>query len=874
MMSRIEFPNEERPLSKWVVQEGSLDKMRSNHTARLILSMLRPENIFTRRTRGDDLQMRLEEDLLSTGQMDVLGDIFKKKDETVQYPYWFMNSTDMSTGRIIPFTPANLERENIVAYWHGRQQKIDDYFNVPIAVGIRSSMNFPVAIPPTTLEPAKVFPEKVDFLHLSDGGLADNLGVIVAIDVLNSETVYYPKNGRKRLLIVIDAFRGAGQEDISARRSPPGMIRSIVRGLNLPLAAHRYRIRHDYSNENAHRLSVLDAMAESNDLGVVYIHMDFEKRQVRKTRTNLYLSARRQRQLVCAGLHQTLLAFGARDDMPQVVELKNELQCAEDKRSLPDAGILAFGKGDKEALMAELGNQVVESVTQAARDVVNLRSEVDQQVRHAPKDYLSNRVRSLLSVDSQDESRDSQENPMSINDDVNIPVQLDDEDIKEDEHIKKEEVESLSRYLNHVVTMIQRLESLDQLHRSASDEQSDDLSFGEDRAEWEGGDVPDDEAEGEGIFGWFSRFIRWLVREQEEPDLDEDEQVVELRGDVISILKDIHLHAGNFRCQVCIRMAPGEKCTRPIWPDGVEECSHVNRLWQVVVTLEESHASLLRKSSILRLRADYLHVESNRDLYDDLVDFFELTQIPRTLASWLMDREREALEQEKTKLEEKNVALVDDLNERRKTYADLELEANSLREEFGEFGSALRALEEDVVEVAACVAAINWTAANSCIALDAAREYLHCKREEFLGKWKSELNLPIWEVEDESLSELKENIVEEVRSLLQTIDRVNGVMKTAHSRWPDLLYRDRIEYGSFLSFSYEDYADLSRYRGKIPYKLACKERHEKQSGLDRCRTVSHCCLIDSKDSSLQIGMNGSVGFGPCLGSSAVSSRDL
>ena len=398
MMSRVTYPTATSPLSNWMKQERFLKIMRTNHTVRLILSTLRPDNIFTGRTRGDDLQMRLDQDLLSTVDMHTLGDIFKAKDSDVPHPYWFMNSTDMSTGKIIPFTPANLKQEAIREYWHGRWRSIDpdplsvSYFDIPIAVGLRSSMNYPVAIPSTTLERSSRFaPKNGRFLHLSDGGLADNIGVIVGVTALNEEVALdCEREGHtedhKRLLIVIDAFRGAGKK-ISERRRRPGTFRSIARGLNLPLEAHRYRIRQDYSDENAHRLSVLDVMGDSDVLGVVYIHMESEK-DVEKTRTNLYVDAERQHKLICAGLRQTFHAFGVNPQREQGIYSEAHPPCdLSSDSSGSETGVLIFGKREKYDLMATIGRKLIEASTDTVREARGLILSVNGQVDLSVEEY-------------------------------------------------------------------------------------------------------------------------------------------------------------------------------------------------------------------------------------------------------------------------------------------------------------------------------------------------------------------------------------------------------------------------------------------------------------------------------------------------------
>ena len=311
-------------LADWMTRAGVAESLRENHTSRLITSKFALDVAFTSKTSGDALQMRLDESILSRGQAGgscgpkatapsyVLGDVLPQKTENGDAPvapYWFMNATDMATGGIVPFTPGWIERELVARYWHGQSRNICragdgcGSFDVPIAVALRSSMNFPAGIPPTSLE-------RTDgkYVYLTDGGESDNLGTVTAAEILNQEGKLRPTS--RRMLIVIDAFRGLGREEYGTAEMP-GLFNSVLRATSLPLDAHRFRVRRDFYHATTRQPSVLDALSETGDVWVAYVDMARELDAL-EVGTNLRLSPEQQEELICAGKRQALVALVSR----------------------------------------------------------------------------------------------------------------------------------------------------------------------------------------------------------------------------------------------------------------------------------------------------------------------------------------------------------------------------------------------------------------------------------------------------------------------------------------------------------------------------------------------------------------------------------
>lgn len=142
-----------------------------------------------------------------------LGDMFIRagSGRDVLLPQWVANATVYENGAMFAFTPDHLKLYRIRGYTHrmavvNRNDETETYdeflANVPLSLGMLASGNFPVAIPATTLKSG--MDTANPYLHLLDGGLADNLGVITALRLLRAEP---HRKVTRKVLIVIDATR-------------------------------------------------------------------------------------------------------------------------------------------------------------------------------------------------------------------------------------------------------------------------------------------------------------------------------------------------------------------------------------------------------------------------------------------------------------------------------------------------------------------------------------------------------------------------------------------------------------------------------------------------------------------------------------------
>jgi predicted acylesterase/phospholipase RssA len=218
----------------------------------LIGGLLNPLFWFGNKDRGDLLERKIDNRILGYNLRKkslLLEDIFRNKEKAEcegeicfkMVPYWVTNATIYENGSIFPFTPDILEEYGIVEYTHrGWKESLGDpnKGKFPVAVGVKASASFPVAIPATTLKSNFEKNEKGTpdvFLHLLDGGLADNLGVYTAISLLEQDT------NRKKALLVVDAFKDEDQP-FSGSEGSPNSISVAIRSMSIGLDSQHTRL--------------------------------------------------------------------------------------------------------------------------------------------------------------------------------------------------------------------------------------------------------------------------------------------------------------------------------------------------------------------------------------------------------------------------------------------------------------------------------------------------------------------------------------------------------------------------------------------------------------------------------------------------------
>lgn len=271
--------------------------------------------------RGDFLQDRLDRTVLHKASCQkgrssedcswTLGDIFVKAGAgTPHAPYWIANATNYVNGEIFSFTPDNLCARRVASFTHRREPhalKCDVSnmdMGVPLALGMRTSSNFPVGIPATTLILADG-----NKLKLADGGQADNLAFYSALKILHQDTIQRAKSGQdkhgrqqRRLLILIDAFNG-GLGNSQESEGSPNVVQAALRSPFLPMEALRARIRDSVTDTSLLSRSEVDSVLMNSNLAVAYINIDDEV-GARRVGTTFWLDAGEQNELISAGYRQ------------------------------------------------------------------------------------------------------------------------------------------------------------------------------------------------------------------------------------------------------------------------------------------------------------------------------------------------------------------------------------------------------------------------------------------------------------------------------------------------------------------------------------------------------------------------------------------
>jgi hypothetical protein len=175
------------------------------------------------------------------------------EDNTFYLPHWVANAAAFGNGAVFPFTPQHLQTYQIVEYTHqlkkiefksknlNSKEYLEFIFNIPLSLAVTASGNFPVALPATTLN-SRLDPDN-PYLHLLDGGLADNLGVLSAIRFLQQNNTA----DIKKLLIVVDAYKGS-LGPFSEKVGAPSWSKTFARTTNVFLDSWRGRYREITAN--------------------------------------------------------------------------------------------------------------------------------------------------------------------------------------------------------------------------------------------------------------------------------------------------------------------------------------------------------------------------------------------------------------------------------------------------------------------------------------------------------------------------------------------------------------------------------------------------------------------------------------------------
>lgn len=166
------------------------------------------------------------------------------------------NATIYENGAIFPFAPDVLKSYNVSCWNHRMERHVCGKEDaLPLSVALKASASFPVLIPATILTTAR--PGRDRYLRLADGGQADNLGVLTAIDLLKKD-----QGPSRKVLLIVDAYPGTDSPYTSTPRSA------------LPLPVFRRAAEIALDSFHGHHLSFVKALAESANIEVVSLSFD------------------------------------------------------------------------------------------------------------------------------------------------------------------------------------------------------------------------------------------------------------------------------------------------------------------------------------------------------------------------------------------------------------------------------------------------------------------------------------------------------------------------------------------------------------------------------------------------------------------------
>jgi hypothetical protein len=273
--------------------------------------------------RGDFLERQFDWKILGAkkrGKSIKLKEILipVESESTVKLPIWVANASIYENGGIFPFIPSTFERYGVKSYTHhlkkvtasdGNLFSKAEIGDIPLSIGLKASASFPNVVPATTLESS--YDPLNQYIHLFDGGLSDNLGIITGLKILLENQNPY------KLLIVIDAYKGQF-EPFSDQEGSPTMLEISLKTTVISLDA--FRSRHHWTINQIKE----SKNNEGGPIHVVYLNFDDLPenifKRVKDIGTAFNISAEQQDELFEAGKvivkkhEQDLLTAFLKDD--------------------------------------------------------------------------------------------------------------------------------------------------------------------------------------------------------------------------------------------------------------------------------------------------------------------------------------------------------------------------------------------------------------------------------------------------------------------------------------------------------------------------------------------------------------------------------
>lgn len=263
------------------VEEFEQRVLRVDLQASLLKKVLSPTGIWRQTSqtfgRGDLLQEVLDENIFKG---KTFSDIPRRR------PMVFINATDMRLGRRFEFTQDQFDH------------LCSDLNLFPVSRAVAASMAVPVLLSPITvwnqrsscpvalwLRPVVGHAASSSYIHLVDGGLADNTGlnallenVVIHGGLRRLGQAARLVNVRKRVIIVVNA-QVAPQDSEEDSPRTPGFLRQLRSLVNIPIDRHaEAKVQHLADSVRTWKMELSDAKGSSglqmlDDFHVIEINM-------------------------------------------------------------------------------------------------------------------------------------------------------------------------------------------------------------------------------------------------------------------------------------------------------------------------------------------------------------------------------------------------------------------------------------------------------------------------------------------------------------------------------------------------------------------------------------------------------------------------
>lgn len=193
------------------------DLMGRNYIGRWVGNWFWPDNIllywFTAYDRSDIMAQTFADNLYD---VPYTGRDLTFRDINPERPYLILNATN-ATKKVVSADP---KFGSVFTFTHEdfRQRANSDIGSYSIARGVTASSSFPVVLNHMTLR--NYGDDRKRYLHLFDGGNADNLGLTSLKRILLDEHLNPPQRYRKIVVILVDSFvrsKGVDREQADGR---------------------------------------------------------------------------------------------------------------------------------------------------------------------------------------------------------------------------------------------------------------------------------------------------------------------------------------------------------------------------------------------------------------------------------------------------------------------------------------------------------------------------------------------------------------------------------------------------------------------------------------------------------------------------------